>query len=82
MGYKYIKQSPIIEREGLRVEIQSQPYDFCGLNDETCDIAKSFRSRNLGYVYFASHSFFYNRGKGKVNFDGISNPCKRWTLRF
>ena len=25
---------PIIEREGLRVEIQSHPYDFCELNDE------------------------------------------------
>ena len=28
---------PIIEREGLRVEIQSHPYDFCELNNETCD---------------------------------------------
>ncbi len=28
---------PIIEREGLRVEIQSHPYDFCELNDEACD---------------------------------------------
>ncbi len=27
---------PIIEREGLRVEIQSHPYDFCELNNETC----------------------------------------------
>ena len=49
---------PIIEREGLRVEIQSHPYDFCELNDETCDIVKSFRSKNLGYVYSASHGFF------------------------
>ena len=57
---------PIIEREGLRVEIQSHPYDFCELNDETCDIVKSFRSKNLGYVYSASHGFFYDQGKGDV----------------
>lgn len=57
---------PIIEREGLRVEIQSHPYDFCELNDEACDIVKSFRSPNLGYVYSASHGFFYDQGKGDV----------------
>ena len=57
---------PIIEREGLRVEIQSHPYDFCELNDETCDLVKSFRSPNLGYVYSASHGFFYDQGKGDV----------------
>ena len=42
---------PLIEREGIRVEIQSHPYDFCELNNETCDMVKSFRSPNLGYVY-------------------------------
>ncbi len=57
---------PIIEREGLRVEIQSHPYDFCELNDETCDIVKSFRSKNLGYVYSSAHGFFYDQGKGDV----------------
>ena len=29
---------PIIEREGIRVECQSHPYDFVELNDEACDI--------------------------------------------
>ena len=47
---------PIIEREGIRVECQSHPYDFVELNDEACDIVKSFRSKNLGYVYSASHA--------------------------
>ena len=36
------------------------------LNDEACDIVKSFRSKNLGYVYSASHGFFYDQGKGDV----------------
>lgn len=57
---------PIIEREGIRVEIQSHPFDFCELNNETCDMVKSFRSKNLGYVYSAPHGFFYDKGKGDV----------------
>lgn len=57
---------PIIEREGIRVEIQSHPYDFCELNNETCDMVKSFRSKNLGYVYSSPHGFFYDQGKGDV----------------
>ena len=57
---------PIIEHEGIRVEVQSHPYDFSELNDETCDLVKSFRSDNLKYVYSAPHTFFYDRGKGDV----------------
>ena len=54
---------PLIEREGIRVEIQSHPYDFCELNNETCDMVKSFRSPNLGYVYSSPHGFFYDEGQ-------------------
>ena len=48
------------------MEIQSHPYDFCELNNETCDMVKSFRSPNLGYVYSSPHGFFYDEGKGDV----------------
>lgn len=57
---------PIAEREGIRIEIQSHPYDFCELNNETVDMVKSFRSDNLTYVYSAPHGFFYDKGKGDV----------------
>lgn len=57
---------PILEKEGIRVEIQSHPYDFCELNNECCDLVKSFRSDNLKYVYAAAHGFFYDQGKGDV----------------
>lgn len=57
---------PIFEKEGIRVEIQSHPYDFCELNDETVDMVKSYRSDNLTYVYSCSHGFFYDQGKGDV----------------
>ena len=35
---------PIFEREGIRVEIQAHPWDFCEENNETVDIVKSFQS--------------------------------------
>jgi len=57
---------PLFEKEGIRVEIQSHPYDFCELNDETVDMVKSYRSANLTYVYSTSHGFFYDQGKGDV----------------
>ena len=57
---------PIFEKEGIRVEIQSHPYDFCELNDETVDMVKHYRSDNLTYVYSCSHGFFYDQGKGDV----------------
>jgi myo-inositol catabolism protein IolH len=41
---------PIFEREGIRVEIQAHPWDFCEENNETVDIVKSFRSDNVKYV--------------------------------
>jgi myo-inositol catabolism protein IolH len=57
---------PLFEKEKIRVEIQSHPYDFCELNDETVDMVKSYRSDYLTYVYSTSHGFFYDQGKGDV----------------
>lgn len=57
---------PLFEKEGIRVEIQSHPWDFCELNNETCDMVKSYRSDHLKYVYSAPHGFFYDQGKGDV----------------
>lgn len=57
---------PILEKEGIRLEIQSHPYDFCELNDETVDMVKYFRSDYIKYVYAISHSFFFDNGKGDV----------------
>lgn len=57
---------PLFQKENIRVEIQSHPYDFCELNDETVDMVKSYRSDNLTYVYSSPHGFFYDRGRGNV----------------
>lgn len=67
MWYKSVEELlPIFEKEGIRVEIQSHPYDFCELNNECCDLVKSFRSDYLKYVYATAHGFFYDQGKGDV----------------
>ncbi|NUU68936.1 sugar phosphate isomerase/epimerase [Enterobacteriaceae bacterium BIT-l23] len=57
---------PIFEREGIRVELQAHPWDFCEENDATADLVKSFRSDNVKYVYSVPHTFYYDKGKGDV----------------
>ncbi|MEA4923030.1 MAG: sugar phosphate isomerase/epimerase [Eubacteriaceae bacterium] len=65
MWYRSIEELlPIVRREGIRIEIQSHPYDFCELNNECADMVKSMRSDNLKYVYAAAHGFFYDHGRG------------------
>ncbi|SNR97903.1 myo-inositol catabolism protein IolH [Anaerovirgula multivorans] len=67
MLYRSIEELlPILEREGVRVDIQSHPYDFCENNNETIDIVKSFRSDYIKYLYCAAHTFFYDDGVGDV----------------
>ena len=49
---------PHNRKEDIRVEIQSHPYDFCELNNETCDMVKSFRLQTFGIcVFFPSRLF-------------------------
>ena len=57
---------PIFEKEGIRLDIQSHPYDFCENGNETADIVKSFRSDYVTYLYCAAHTFFYDNGVGDV----------------
>ncbi len=67
MWYRSMEELlPIAEREGIRIEIQSHPYDFCENGNETADLVKSLRSENLKYLYCAAHTFFYDKGKGDV----------------
>ncbi len=67
MWYRSMEELlPVIEREGIRVEIQSHPWDFCELSNETADLVKSLRSEHVTYLYSAPHSFFYDKGVGDV----------------
>ncbi len=68
MWYRSMEELlPIIEREGIRVEIQSHPWDFCELNNETVDLVSSLRSDHVKYLYSVPHSFYYDRGVGDVS---------------
>lgn len=49
---------PIIEKEGLRVEVQSHPYDFCELNNEACDLVKSFPGLQILIMSILHHMDF------------------------
>lgn len=67
MWYRSMEELlPILEREGIRVEVQSHPFDFCEDSNETADLVKSLYSDNLKYLYCAAHTFFYDKGKGDV----------------
>lgn len=57
---------PIFEREGIRLDIQSHPYDFCENHYETVDLVRSFNSESVKYLYCAAHTFFYDNGIGDV----------------
>lgn len=69
MWYRSMEELlPIIEREGIRVEVQAHPWDFYENGNETADLVKSFRSDNLTYLYCAAHTFFYDNGEGDVSY--------------
>ncbi len=55
---------PIFEKEGIRLDIQSHPYDFCENGNETVDIVRSFDSDHVKYLYPVPHAFFLDDGKG------------------
>ncbi|MFG7960903.1 sugar phosphate isomerase/epimerase family protein [Pseudomonas aeruginosa] len=52
----------IFEREGIRLDIQPHPYDFCERNDAAVDLDRDF----VNYLYAAPHTFFYDDGKGDI----------------
>lgn len=50
---------PIIEREGLRVNIDPHPDDFVEDGHEAVRVIRALDSANVGFVYVASHTFHY-----------------------
>lgn len=67
MWYRSMEELlPILERENIRIDIQSHPWDFCENHYETVNLVKSFRSDHVKYLYCAAHTFFYDNGIGDV----------------
>lgn len=57
---------PILEREGMRVDMQAHPDDFYELNKDAYDIVRCYDSPALGYLYSVPHTFHYDGGTGDV----------------
>lgn len=57
---------PVFEREGIKVDIQAHPYDFCERNNESVDLIRGLDTEIINYLYAAPHTFFYDDGKGDI----------------
>lgn len=57
---------PILEREGIKLDIQAHPYDFCERNNEAVNIIRGLDRDFVNYLYAAPHTFFYDDGKGDI----------------
>ncbi|ACO81102.1 myo-inositol catabolism protein IolH [Azotobacter vinelandii CA] len=57
---------PIFEREGIKLDIQAHPYDFCERNNESVDIIRGLDKDFVNYLYAAPHTFFYDDGVGDI----------------
>ncbi|MBQ9062732.1 MAG: sugar phosphate isomerase/epimerase [Eubacterium sp.] len=57
---------PILEEEGMRLDIQAHPDDFHEHNNDAYDIIRYYDSPSLGYLYTFPHTFHYDDGKGNV----------------
>ncbi len=63
---KSMELLPIFEREGVKLDIQAHPYDFCERNNESVDIIRGLDVDFVNYLYAAPHTFFYDDGKGDI----------------
>ncbi|WP_349618049.1 sugar phosphate isomerase/epimerase family protein [Azotobacter salinestris] len=57
---------PIFEHEGIKLDIQAHPYDFCERNNEAVNIIRGLDRDFVNYLYAAPHTFFYDDGKGDI----------------
>ncbi|WP_321889467.1 sugar phosphate isomerase/epimerase family protein [Paraburkholderia bannensis] len=57
---------PVFEREGIKLDIQAHPYDFCERNNESVDIIRGLDKPWLNYLYAVPHTYFYDDGKGDI----------------
>lgn len=57
---------PVFEREGIKLDIQAHPYDFCERNNESVDIIRGLDKDWVNYLYAVPHTFFYDDGKGDI----------------
>ncbi|MER2106773.1 MAG: sugar phosphate isomerase/epimerase [Solibacillus sp.] len=57
---------PLFEKAGIKLHIQSHPFDFIELNTEAIRMIRALDKDWIKLVYSVAHAFFYDNGIGDV----------------
>ncbi|NKQ55440.1 sugar phosphate isomerase/epimerase [Amycolatopsis sp. K13G38] len=57
---------PVFEREGIALNLEAHPDDFCELNDPAVDLVRAINKPWVNYLYCAPHTFHLSDGAGNI----------------
>jgi myo-inositol catabolism protein IolH len=57
---------PVFEREGVALNLEAHPDDFCELNTPAVDLVRALDKPWVNYLYCAPHTFHLSDGKGDI----------------
>ncbi|WP_435583042.1 sugar phosphate isomerase/epimerase family protein [Amycolatopsis thermoflava] len=57
---------PVFEREGIALNLEAHPDDFCELNDPAVDLVRAINKPWVNYLYCAPHTFHLSDGAGDI----------------
>lgn len=57
---------PIFEREGIALNLEAHPDDFCELNNPAVDLVRAINKPWVNYLYCAPHTFHLSDGAGNI----------------
>jgi myo-inositol catabolism protein IolH len=57
---------PVFEREGVALNLEAHPDDFCELNDQAVDLVRAIDRPWVNYLYCAPHTFHLSDGAGDI----------------
>ena len=57
---------PDFEREGIALNLEAHPDDFCERNEEAVDLVRAINKPWVNYLYCAPHTFHLSDGRGNV----------------
>jgi myo-inositol catabolism protein IolH len=57
---------PIFEREGIALNLEAHPDDFCELNNPAVDLVRAINKPWANYLYCAPHTFHLSDGTGNI----------------
>ncbi|GAA5162319.1 MULTISPECIES: sugar phosphate isomerase/epimerase family protein [Amycolatopsis] len=57
---------PVFEREGIALDLEAHPDDFCELNGPAVDLVRAVNKPWVNYLYCAPHTFHLSDGAGDI----------------